>query len=690
MTSNPSLLDLFSPPQTKSNGNSGWHGDRAILCGYSADESFMESALLNFTGADGSLRRKSRRFFMTLALDYHEKNELSDGGPSTAETLRRLRQVAGLEVAGCRLAEKDKPRFREFSLHAKVAVLRFEQGGHWLLRLIVSTGNWTRTTVRDSIDLFWCCDLDSEELESEESTQSIADLNAAKAFFTDLAEEYPQLDQKNLSTAVTIENTFSGLPVARGGLPEPRFMHSFKEPLWPQILKRAQTHLDGCDPNNLLYLGSGFYQQSGQSGRNVVDKILADLCDCSSKPALLVSNAKRHLHLYVNPKEAGFIAGEHKRLAKDGWKILPAPDPFGSRDPRQFLHAKFIYCARFSNRRAILEQGWLYLGSGNLTPRGLTTEGGNIEAGVFETPEMVPTAESKRHSNLSVLTQMLPVLEPADAKHDTPEFAVSSGAEEGDNGQHPLLPACPVVRVLAAGDRLTPVFLSEDTQQVWIQIGDEKLSFSPSKGVAIKEELPATVKIFWRIENGQECCQDVYVERAESGCLIEFELRKTFDDIGALLSRLASGESELDEDEEEAFADEANARIQAAASSMTDAVQDTPIRRMMRFICEIGRSQSRVSEGHWDEFRKLLLAHLTALAQEAAKGGTSSEAHCLRYFASDLKLNPFAYLVEVSGYKPFWLRDESQAESNQDWALYKESLNRIFSMCREEKIHGVQ
>jgi histone H3/H4 len=245
------------------------------------------------------------------------------------------------------------------------------------------------------------------------------------------------------------------------------------------------------------------------------------------------------------------------------------------------------------------------------------------------------------------------------------------------------------VRILADGDRLNPVFLSEDTQQVWIQIGDDKRSFSPGKDFAFKEKLPATVKIFW-IENGQERCQDVYVEQAESGCLVEFELRKTFDDIGALLSRLASGESELDEDEEEAFADEANARIQAAASSMTDAVQDTPIRRMMRFICEIGRSQSRVSEGHWDEFRKLLLAHLTALAQEAAKGGTSSEAHCLRYFASDLKLNPFAYLVEVSGYKPFWLRDESQAESNQDWALYKESLNRIFSMCRKEKIHGVQ
>ena len=51
-------------------------------------------------------------------------------------------------------------------LHAKFALLGFRGPGEdaWRLRLIVSTGNWTRQTVEESLDLAWSIDIDAAEL----------------------------------------------------------------------------------------------------------------------------------------------------------------------------------------------------------------------------------------------------------------------------------------------------------------------------------------------------------------------------------------------------------------------------------------------------------------------------------------------------------------------------------------------
>ena len=65
-------------------------------------------------------------------------------------------------------------------------------------------------------------------------------------------------------------------------------------------------------------------------------------------------------------------------------------DPVSDENSRTKLHAKFIFLAK--NRSKSLTSCWLYLGSGNLSMRGMMrapTQGGNIEAGVLlEVPEL--------------------------------------------------------------------------------------------------------------------------------------------------------------------------------------------------------------------------------------------------------------------------------------------------------------
>ena len=64
--------------------------------------------------------------------------------------------------------------------------------------------------------------------------------------------------------------------------------------------------------------------------------------------------------------------------------------PYDSLDHARRLHAKFVYAGYL--RDGYASNGWLYLGSGNLSRRGILSHGGmregNVETGVvFEVPE---------------------------------------------------------------------------------------------------------------------------------------------------------------------------------------------------------------------------------------------------------------------------------------------------------------
>ena len=83
----------------------------------------------------------------------------------------------------------------------------------------------------------------------------------------------------------------------------------------------------------------------------------------------------------VEPDEAGALATWAARGASEGWEIVRPADALGL---NRRLHAKFVYVGYFRDGHA--SNGGVYIGSGNLSRRGLLTAGamtgGNVECGV--------------------------------------------------------------------------------------------------------------------------------------------------------------------------------------------------------------------------------------------------------------------------------------------------------------------
>ena len=311
----------------------------------------------------------------------------------------------------------------------------------------------------------------------------------------------------------------------------------------------------------------------------------------------------------------------------------------------------------------------------------MTNSGNNIEAGVFETPEMMVEPNSGKYSELPDLKRQLPVKPPYSPQDEMPDFSKAvGGMVEGEETSPKLLTACPVVRVLFKDGCLAPVFLGNRESKVWIRISGSRKRPFDSKGIRYTHQLPATVVIIWCDPEGLECSQNVYVERADTGRLAEFELRNSFDDINELLSRLATGEIEIDEDEGDPTAS-GPGPVSADQSSAIN-IQDTQIRRMMRFVCQIGESQSRIPENRWGEFCNLLFAHLQDLGNQIKSGDTPSDAAlCIQYFARVVRINPFNYLAELASYRPKWMKDKTASEQEKLWDAYKKELRRLSHIC---------
>jgi len=139
----PSLTQLFEPPE-------GFLGSFGWICGYTADAGFLNDAVERFTLETLAQRARSGKLAIALMLD--------PGNP----------QISPIDVPGVAHLPMRNVAQRPFRLlHAKVAMLVFrniEDAADWKLRLIVSTGNWTRSTLEESLDLAWHIELGRQEL----------------------------------------------------------------------------------------------------------------------------------------------------------------------------------------------------------------------------------------------------------------------------------------------------------------------------------------------------------------------------------------------------------------------------------------------------------------------------------------------------------------------------------------------
>lgn len=152
---------------------------------------------------------------------------------------------------------------------------------------------------------------------------------------------------------------------------KPRFIHSIYRPLYDQFREHFRKAID--KPRNLLLCGSGFYEQPSTKARK------PDVFGKLEELGVFTANVRRVA--LVEPCQAGAVATWAKAGETEGWEVVR---PFDALDHNRRLHAKFVYAGHL--RDGHVSNGWLYLGSGNLSFRGLLTHGGmpegNVETGV--------------------------------------------------------------------------------------------------------------------------------------------------------------------------------------------------------------------------------------------------------------------------------------------------------------------
>lgn len=367
------LEALFAPPL-------GRHGTHMAICGMTADIDTLERAMAAFTGQERLSRAAAGWPRGVLMLDASSPLPAASAVPS----------LVSLAHDGV-----DAWKERTALMHAKVALMAFADEPFDVptsFRLLVSTGNWTRDSwaAQSLIDMYWCCEWQC----GEGGPQAHADVNAAYMFLGRLMRGLYGNSVRAFDGALSWWGKWRGLlNEVSAEKAAPRFIHSLDASLYEQIapgFQEAKFHT--------VIAGSGFFEQA-RPGADAVPAVLDAL-------AAMTPSAKGR-HLVFNPSQAGALApwiraasgsAARNKLGtgrRGQWSLHLPSDPLGKpRLPgRTHLHAKFIAGVARFNRTGRDTLGALYLGSGNLSQRGLMSharmdaEGkgkiGNIEAGIF-------------------------------------------------------------------------------------------------------------------------------------------------------------------------------------------------------------------------------------------------------------------------------------------------------------------
>ena len=350
------LLDIFAPPE-------GMVGHSVALVAMTGTEDFLEDAVQRFTGLRPRQRAELGHVLVFLMLDGHASSSRQEVFPPG--------RVPGLH--------EFQPRAVDLGtlLHAKIALLAFapnRTGSPVHLRLAVLTANFTYTSARQQLELVWVVDI---PLDGTARAEDRADVAAAGTFVeTLLARRFYRDEQmlpaKDRKLTTRLDMLLAAASSVTPANRKPRFIHSLDRPLYDQIRERLNSAID--KPRNLLLCGSGFYEEpSGKARKPDVFGKLEDL-------GVFTANVKRVA--LVEPGEAGAVAAWAKGGETDGWDIVR---PFDALDHNRRFHAKFVYAGYL--RDGHVSNGWLYVGSGNLSRRGILTHGGmaegNVETGVI-------------------------------------------------------------------------------------------------------------------------------------------------------------------------------------------------------------------------------------------------------------------------------------------------------------------
>lgn len=353
-----SFIALFK----KEENGEKWIGECGYICTYTADQEVLKKVVKTFKN---NLEGKTVLHLI-----------VGSGSNSYAN-------VAGIRRLG--VMEK----FEDRTMHAKVCLLKFRGNLSKKIcyRVIVTTGNLTKSAWKYDLDMYWYNDYTCRE----GSAQELANVLAAKDFFEKLLKFYPEDFTKqdfdfNFSEFVEeLKNLQSKT--------KPQFIHSIdtNTPLINQIIVKARRRFrENRKINPYLIVGSGFYSscKNGEVPDSLIEtvKLLKEKVFRGQLECCLVNYSSQLNSIVKNSGKKNGIIFSDKKASKDEINFGYCPT-LESKN----LHAKYIF-GSFNGPSMVrktcggtFEKNFIYIGSGNITYSGLglhKTEP-NIEAGVM-------------------------------------------------------------------------------------------------------------------------------------------------------------------------------------------------------------------------------------------------------------------------------------------------------------------
>lgn len=643
----PSLSQLFDAPEGFV-GNFGW------LCGYSADAAFLDNAVERFMRQSQPQRAHIGKIVLGVMLN--------PGNP----------QISPVDVPGVMHLPYIKSAHKPFRLlHSKVALLGFRSVGdpsQWLLRLIISTGNWTRATLEQNLDLAWHLDIDKQELKIDDDAirQARADINAAwemlkwlRNFFdTRLFSTIPpnRTDTETGNAYRWFEDLMDGIPNPRGGIP--RIFDSRSASLLEQLPELVKTH---CSPisRNYIGMGSGFFEapKEGDKVPYVLNLTIKTLNDSG----LLTQSPE--VDVFVNPRGCQAVAKSFKAITMQGWSIREAykPEFFGAGEIRS-LHAKFILCANSRSKSTSCSSAWVYLGSGNLTSPGfaqkMSEESGNLESGVVLSPSELYWYPTSGVLPDKIVSNILPV------QWDT-ELTDDGAVATGKQFEFPedTFIAAPLAFVLWAVEGDRGILKMPVAVDMPFDLLDSSGIPCNRKGPMSFEwtgERPRQVQLRWVAVDGSESHAFIPVldefGRVAASKLMQIEI----DDVWQQLESFPMAPDDEDLPQDDPSPPEPG---DSPHNDFTYASRPAvyPIRRMMQLVENIAAKQTAISQADW-------VTWCIRMEQTLGQAVKSPVADTFR----KLELNPLSPLWQAS-FRPTFAEIGDTAEGQ----FYEEALKRV-------------
>ncbi|MDF3886281.1 hypothetical protein [Cupriavidus basilensis] len=639
------LAQYFEAPEEHL-GCFGW------ACGYSADAGFLNDAAERFTRQTEGQRASMGTAVLALMLDPGEPAISFVDVPGAAHLPLRT------------LAEKP------FALlHAKVALLGFRHQSdpaRWIVRLVVSTGNWTRLTMEQSLDLAWCIDVHSDELQAADQDTCLrcADITAAQSllrwlaglFDTRILQAGTGDHPGETANAISRLDRWLSLCEAQAGDAAPRFFDSRARSLLAQLPGKIRDAGAGV-ARNWLSMGSGYYETASVPG--AVPTVLTKIVGALQAEKLLT--AAPGLDVFVNPESCQAVAQSADALAQAGYTVRAAgqsAEIFSDGESRN-LHAKFLFSANFREGSNNCSSAWIYLGSGNLTNPGFVTAmapgGGNLEAGVVFAPPQLLWEQQGDSAPERVVSNLLPI--QWETKYEEGTVLVA-GADMPDRPDQYIAP--PVAWLLwheagQAGGILSP---AQGTAGFDVLDPAGAPCVPDTAGFLWPDTQPRQVTVRWT-GNGEARTAVVPVVDA-FGRIAPTTLAAL--DLDQAWWQLAS--FPLPPDDEDASAGDGqeggNARRQTHAGARSHA-GSYPVRRMMELVEQLAASQTRIDASDWATWCCRLKQTLMLAA----------DSHAVQAFR-DLGLNPLSPL-RAAPFRP----DFAESGNTPAGRLYESVLSQI-------------